>query len=87
MGRTSSEKEIFPVITNGNVLGTYVHGIFDEADIAGAILKVLFEKKGIENSLPALMSHTKQQEKELDRLADELEECLDMELIHRAIGI
>ncbi len=87
MGRTSSEKEIFPVITNGNVLGTYVHGIFDEADIAGAILKALFEKKGIENPLPALISHTKQQEKELDRLADELEECLDMELIHRAIGI
>ncbi len=87
MGRTSSEKEIFPVITQGNVLGTYVHGIFDEADVTGALLELLFERKGIVKPELQLISHTRQQERELDRLADELEKCLDMELIHRAIGI
>ena len=87
MGETSADREIFPVITKGNVLGTYIHGFFDEEEIAGAIMKTLFERKNIKREVPKIESHRKTQERELDRLADCLRKNLDMDLIYRAIGL
>ena len=49
--------------------------------------RILFERKGINKPVPDIESHIETQEKELDKLAQCLRENLDMDLIHRAIGI
>jgi adenosylcobyric acid synthase len=87
MGRTGAVAGGTQVITNGNVLGTYIHGFFDRTEIAEAVLGMLFEKKGIKKTVPRPESHLETQEKELDKLAACLKENLDMDLIYRAIGI
>ena len=86
MGRTKAESAGV-VITNENVLGTYIHGFFDRSETAGALLEILFERKGIKRAFPGIESHSEIQEKELDRLAQCLRENLDMDLVYRAIGI
>ena len=87
MGRTKAQDLNTPVITEGNVLGTYIHGFFDRTEIVEGILMLLFERKGIKKPVPKMESRAETQEKELDKLADCLRENLDMDLIYRAIGI
>ena len=87
MGLTTSDRDIFPVITEGNALGTYIHGFFDREEIAGGMLRILFDRKGIRREVPKIESHRKTQEAELDRLADCLRKNLDMDMIYRAIGL
>lgn len=83
----------------GNVLGTYLHGIFDETEFRGALLRLLRERKRggepdreraaapADNTVPeGLESARQMQERQLDVLADVLRESLDWELIYRAIG-
>ena len=36
------------IISSGNVYGSYVHGIFDDSDIAWTLVRTLAEKKGLE---------------------------------------
>ncbi len=75
------------IVTSGRVLGTYLHGIFDDPPLRNALLRLLCANKGV----PAPEFHEESaedfQERQIDLLADVLEESLDWELIHRAIGI
>ena len=87
MGETFAERAIFPVITEGNVLGTYMHGIFDTADFTKALLKIIYEKRGINAEIPEVEAAAVHQDKELDKLADVLRDSLDWKLIYSAIGI
>lgn len=87
MGRTQADWKSDRVITEGSVLGTYIHGFFDEPEIAEGLLSILFERKKIKKPVPKIESHSMVLEKELDKLADCLRESLDMDLIYRAIGI
>ena len=87
MGRTDAGEGTAFVITRGSVLGTYIHGFFDSAEIAGEILRILFERRGIKRDIPAIESRLVIQDRELDRLAGCLRENLDMDLVYRAIGI
>ena len=87
MGESSGDKDTFPVITEGSVLGTYIHGIFDTAEVTRALLQIIYDKKGIKTPVPEIESAFVHQEKELNKLADVLRQSLDWELIYRAIGI
>lgn len=87
MGRTDAEEGASFVITKGSVLGTYIHGFFDSAEIAGTIVRMLFERCGIKREVPRIESRFANQDKELDKLAACLRENLDMDLVYRAIGI
>ena len=87
MGRTQADWKSDRVITEGSVLGTYIHGFFDEPEIAEGLLSILFERKKIKKPVPKIESHSMVLEKDLDKLADCLRESLDMDLIYRAIGI
>ena len=87
MGETIAEREIFPVITEGNVLGTYIHGIFDSPEFTGKLLEILRKRRGIVSKLPQIDSAQVRQDMELNRLADVLRESLDWDLIYRVIGI
>lgn len=75
------------VITNGNVLGSYVHGIFDSKDFAEKILDIVGERKGLPKKIYGLESKSDIQERELDKLADVLRDSLDWKLIYNAIGL
>ena len=65
-----------------NVYGSYVHGIFDQAEIANAILRALAQKKGITIGEGELLDYQAFKEKQYDELADTLREYLNMEEIY-----
>lgn len=69
-----------------NVYGTYVHGIFDEGDIAAEIVKALGIKKGISMEHLSSMDYQAFKEREYDKLADTLRKYLDMDAIYQMLG-
>lgn len=76
------------VISSGNIYGSYVHGIFDNGDIATEIVKTLAYNKGInfDESLRDFkldeFDYAACKEKEFDKLADGLRESMNMDLIY-----
>lgn len=75
------------VITRKNVLGTYIHGIFDTPSFTQKLIKLLYEKNGIDRDIPVVEELSVTQDRELDRLADVLRQSLDLELVYRVIGL
>jgi len=65
---------------NGNVYGTYVHGIFD--NIANTIIESLLKNKGIEITNSESESAYDYKEKQYDLLADIVRKSVDMNLIY-----
>lgn len=70
-----------------NVWGTYVHGIFDSADIAREIVDCLAKRKGIDLSLGAILDYKDIKEREYDKLADTLRKHMDMDRIYDIMGV
>ncbi len=68
----------------GNILGTYIHGIFDGVNFRQYIVNKLRTKKGIEAKKS--MEYESLRDKELDRLADIVRKSLDMNKIYEAMG-
>jgi adenosylcobyric acid synthase len=67
---------------DGNVLGTYMHGLFHNDDFRAAILRELAERKGRTlSAIPTSFSVDEQ----YDRLAGLVRKNLNMELILRLI--
>lgn len=79
---TLQEENVILSGTDRNVYGTYVHGIFDKADIAAGIVKALAQKKGLSISDGGLEDYQSVKEKQYDKLADTLREYLNMEEIY-----
>ena len=71
----------------GNIWGSYVHGLFDNAEIVSGIVEILAKNKGIDISLDKVMDYRQLKELEYDRLADTLREHMNMELIYNMIGV
>ena len=69
-------------ICEGNVYGTYIHGVFDREGIAAAVVNALAEKKDVVLSGGDASGHRDFKEKEYDRLAAILRENLDMDRIY-----
>lgn len=70
------------VLQKQNVYGSYVHSIFDKADISGGIVEAIAKKRGISISLGSLMDYSAIKEREFDRLADTMREYMDMDYIY-----
>ncbi len=68
-----------------NVMGTYIHGVFDGVAFREKIINELRVKKGLEKKKSKIYEHMR--EKELDKLADTVRQSLDMEKIYSIIGI
>ncbi|HAU5238794.1 TPA: cobyric acid synthase [Clostridioides difficile] len=66
----------------GNVIGTYLHGIFDEISFTRAILNNIRKKKGLGELESKVNSFNEFKDKEYDKLADFLREHLDIEKIY-----
>ena len=71
-------------ISQGDVYGSYVHGIFDKC--ADKIVKCLCDKKCIDSTKVKSIDMAELKEREYDRLADMVRESLDMDLIYKIIN-
>ena len=70
---------------HGQVMGTYLHGVFDEEDFRNAFLQILCEKKGIDDDRKNEMSFEEYRQQQYDLLADALRESLSMNDIYRIL--
>ena len=100
MGKTVIKKDNceFSVITNtntsltandgcavDNIIGTYIHGIFDNIEFSTGIIKLLFERKGL-NFDSVNTDNAKQfKEKQYDMLADVIRKHMDMDFIYKIL--
>ncbi|MBR4905620.1 MAG: cobyric acid synthase [Clostridia bacterium] len=70
---------------NGNVYGSYVHGIFDGDAVAGTLVRALAERKGIDpDSLDAVSGEAHKQQ-QYDLLAEAIRNHMDMQKIYRIL--
>lgn len=69
---------------HGNVYGCYVHGIFDENEIAEGIVRSLYNAKGLEYTEKAI-DRKAYKEKQYDILADEVRKNIDMNLVYKIL--
>ncbi|MCC5439779.1 cobyric acid synthase [Clostridium botulinum] len=69
----------------GNVMGTYIHGVFDGVAFREKIINELRVKKGLKKKKSQVYEHMR--EKELDKLADIVRQSLDMKKIYSIIGM
>ena len=98
-GVTSIEGNNIPFITldtgevvgiindKGTVLGTYLHGIFDNEEFLREILKYLLSKKNINSIEEEIISYKKYKLRELDKLSNMLKENIDMEKVEEIMNI
>lgn len=87
MGHTYYEngKQIeIPILSsnNGQIYGTYIHGIFDKGKIASIIVKALAWNKGIQLDHDDVEDYQIFKEKQYDELANTLREYLNMEEVY-----
>ncbi|WP_066498365.1 cobyric acid synthase [Abyssisolibacter fermentans] len=98
MGQTTLSSDTKPFITledgrndgavnkKGNVVGTYLHGIFENDEFRKAIIKHLMEKKGLELKENDI-SYNDYKNREYDKLADLIRENLDIAKVKEIMGL
>ena len=69
---------------SGNVMGTYIHGLFHNGGLRSGMLKELARRKAV--SLPDISSGL-DVDREYDKLADWVRSSMDMDLIYRLSGL
>lgn len=75
-----------PIEENGNVYGSYIHGIFDAEGISDTVVRCLCEKKGVDFKEINSFDFKANKERQYDMLADAVREGLNMELVYRIIN-
>jgi adenosylcobyric acid synthase len=83
MGVTDSDRTVFgddgAIDEEGLVIGTYLHGLFDNGNIRNALVQYLYEKKGLEYSPEKIVSESDA----YDELAGVFEQNIDMEKFYK----
>lgn len=67
-----------------NILGSYVHGLFD-GELGTAVVRMLLKTKGIEEPSLETMDINEYKNRQYDTLAQTLRGCLDMDRIYKII--
>lgn len=67
---------------SGNIMGTYLHGLFDSAQMAERLVLRLCEQKGITPDTFAAMNYRDYQAREAHRWANVLRKHLNLEQIY-----
>lgn len=70
---------------DGNIYGSYVHGIFDYGDIAVSLVQILAKQKGINLSELSGHNYAAFKESQYDLLADGLREHMDMKYVYEIL--
>ena len=73
------------MIQNGDIYGSYIHGIFDEKGIAREIVRVLYERKGLEFNEENDFDIHSYKETQYDLLAKLTRESVDMDMIYKIL--
>lgn len=85
MGETKTDKTVFgddgSIDEDGTIVGTYLHGLFENENIRRALMIYLTEKKGIEYRSEKITT----EEEAYQELADMVENCLDMQKIYEIL--
>ena len=84
MGRSEAGNP--PLISCGNVYGTYIHGLFDREKIARAVLEALCKAKGISFESLGTVNPAEYRQQQYDKLASAVREGLDMDYIYKIIN-
>ncbi len=71
----------------GNVAGSYVHGLFDSPETAGALTRALLAAKGFTAEMVEQESQAEYKERQYTILADAVRSAIDMEAVYRIMGI
>ncbi len=83
-----SDKEVCmddgAISDDGNVIGSYLHGIFDNDEFRLGLINRLRKSKGLSSMLPEELSSV-DKEKQYDKLADWFREHINMDLIFEQI--
>ena len=74
-----------PVVQNGNVYGSYIHGLFDENGIAEGIVRALCRRRGIAFDGNAVFDAHAYRESQYELLAKTVRDAMDMELIYKIL--
>ena len=69
----------------GNVLGSYLHGLFDDGQLFAAIASNIRRQKGISGEARPPVSFEAFREREFDRIADIVRASVNMEAVYRII--
>jgi adenosylcobyric acid synthase len=87
MGITDSRCSVFgddgAIDKEGLVIGTYIHGLFENKNIRDSLMQYLYKKKGLEFMPEDVMTENDA----YDELANFVERNLDMKKINKIIGI
>ncbi len=98
MGKTNTGANAFSTLTCrgeksedgavcGNVLGTYVHGVFDSIELCNRLVRALLDAKGLAHiELHETMDRVQYKEMQYDKLAEVLRNSLDMQAIYNIFG-
>ncbi len=71
--------------TRGNIMGTYIHGIFDGVEFREHMVNKLRIKKGLDPKKSKVYECLR--EKEIDKLAGIVRDNIDMDVIYKVLGI
>ena len=85
MGATECEET--PLTDRGgccreNIAGCYIHGIFDSAEVSGALVQALYQAKGLPYQGKAI-DRRKHREMQLNRLAETVRQNLDIAAVYQ----
>ena len=84
MGR--SRQQLDPLVNQGNVYGSYIHGIFDGAGIAQAVIGDLAARKGIDPGTLTVFDPERYKQEQYDKLADAVRGGLDMDFVYKVLN-
>ena len=84
MGR--SRQQLAPLVNQGNVYGSYIHGIFDGAGIAQAVIGDLAARKGIDPGTLTVFDPERYKQEQYDKLADAVRRGLDMDFVYKVLN-
>ncbi len=74
------------IINNGNVYGTYIHGIFDRGEISKEVISSLMKAKGIDAGDIETVDMEEYKEKQYEILGENLEKAIDMDRLLDILG-
>lgn len=72
---------------NANIYGSYIHGIFDEAEIMNTVMNVLLARKGMAQMGIEVLDRDSYKQQQYDILASEIRKHLDIGRIYQILGL
>lgn len=79
---TDLEHRAVVVANNGNIYGSYIHGLFDQGSMAMTVIQALSDKKGIRIKNGEIEDYQSFKQRQYDKLADTLRLFLNVEEIY-----